>query len=296
MSIKMAILSSLRRDTLKRIIHAFQIRGIDIQNKKKMCEALCDLPGVSAKIILPYLSDAKVQAICKSCGISGKGCREELMELLLQEESRGAGNSFRDNVFSDKGIPLKNRLHPARPESVSLVQPKLANSPDANNCFVAIDFETADYGPDSACSVALVRVLNDQIVDKAHFFIRPPRRTFVFTYLHGISWKHVANEPTFGELWPHITEKLAGAEFIAAHNAAFDRSVFMACCQTAALPPPVLPFQCTVRLARKTWNLRHANLPSVCTYLGIPLKHHDAVSDAEACAGIVIASRLHMNS
>ena len=66
----------------------------------------------------------------------------------------------------------------------------------STGCFVAIDFETADYWPDSACSVGLVRVVGNQIVDSAHFFIRPPRRTFVFTYLHGISWKHVANEPT----------------------------------------------------------------------------------------------------
>jgi len=162
-----------------------------------------------------------------------------------------------------------------------------------NDCFVAIDFETADYGPDSACSVGLVRVVDNQIIDRTHFFIRPPRRTFVFTYLHGISWKHVANEPTFGELWQRLAEKIEGAEFLAAHNASFDRSVLMACCQVADFSPPVIPFQCTVRLARKTWNLRPANLPSVCAFLGIPLKHHDAVSDAEACARIVIEARLY---
>lgn len=161
-----------------------------------------------------------------------------------------------------------------------------------NGCFVAIDFETADYWPDSACSVGLVRVLNNQIIDRSHFLIRPPRRTFVFTHLHGISWKHVANEPTFRELWPYLVERLKGVEFLAAHNASFDRSVLLACCQAADLPPPILPFQCTVRLARRTWNLRPANLPSVCSFLGIPLKHHDAVSDAEACAKIVIKARL----
>jgi DNA polymerase-3 subunit epsilon len=165
-----------------------------------------------------------------------------------------------------------------------------------HGCFVAIDFETADYRPDSACSVGLVRVLDNQIVDRVHFLIRPPRRTFVFTYLHGISWKHVVNKPLFGELWPYLAEKLTGAEFLAAHNAPFDRSVLMACCHAAGLPPPILPFQCTARLARKTWNLRPANLPSVCAFLGIPLNHHDAVSDAEACARIVIEARLHGHS
>lgn len=161
----------------------------------------------------------------------------------------------------------------------------------SNGNFVAIDFETADYGPDSACSVGLVRVLNNQIVSRAHHLIRPPRRRFVFTYLHGIAWKHVSGEPTFRELWPRLAGELKGAEFIAAHHASFDRSVFMACCHAADLSPPAIPFHCTVRLARKVWNLRPANLPSVCTFLGIPLKHHDAVSDAEACARIVIEAR-----
>ncbi len=164
------------------------------------------------------------------------------------------------------------------------------------NCFVAIDFETADYGRDSACSVGLVKVAGDLIIDRAHFLIRPPRRTFVFTYLHGISWKHVANEPTFGELWPHLAGKLEGAEFIAAHNAPFDRSVLTACCQAAGFSPPTTPFQCTVRLARRTWHLRPTNLPSVCAFLGIPLNHHDATSDAEACARIIIEARLHSPS
>ncbi|HHT9109667.1 MAG TPA: 3'-5' exonuclease [Candidatus Brocadiaceae bacterium] len=170
---------------------------------------------------------------------------------------------------------------------------KHPTSTENNNkdCFVAIDFETADYGYDSACSVALVKVQKNQIAERSHFFIRPPRRTFVFTYLHGISWKHIVDEPTFGELWPCIAEKLAGAEFLAAHNAGFDRSVLAACCLSAGLSPPVIPFQCTVRIARRAWNLRPANLPAVCKYLGIPLQHHDALSDAEACARIMIAAR-----
>ena len=53
--------------------------------------------------------------------------------------------------------------------------------------FVAIDFETADYGPDSACAVAVVRVEGSRIVQRSYFLIRPPRQAFIFSYLHGIS-------------------------------------------------------------------------------------------------------------
>ena len=169
--------------------------------------------------------------------------------------------------------------------------PKTPADQDKNACFVSIDFETADYGRDSACSIAMVKVEGDRIVDRTHFFIRPPRRNFVFSYLHGITWERVAQEPTFAEVWPWVAGKLEGAAFIAAHNASFDQSVLITCCRAAGLPPPAIPFQCTVQLARRVWRIRPTNLPNVCAFLGIPLKHHDAASDAEACARIVMAAR-----
>jgi DNA polymerase III subunit epsilon len=49
---------------------------------------------------------------------------------------------------------------------------------------------------------------------------------------------------------------------------------------------------CTVQLARKTWQLHPTKLPNVCDYLNIPLEHHQALSDAEACARIVIAANV----
>jgi DNA polymerase-3 subunit epsilon len=165
----------------------------------------------------------------------------------------------------------------------------VANCPPGD--FVAIDFETADYGRDSACAVALVRVENDRIVHRACRFIRPPRKQFVFTYIHGIRWTDVAKEPAFAQLWPELTDMLDGAAFLAAHNASFDRSVLRACCEASGLKPPATPFVCTVKLARSVWQLRPTTLPDVCTHLGIPLNHHDAASDAEACARIILAAR-----
>lgn len=116
--------------------------------------------------------------------------------------------------------------------------------------FAAIDFETADYGPDSACSVALVVVDGLTIVNTGHFLIRPPRDRFHFTYIHGITWDHVKDQPTFGELWPAAAKLLDGVEFLAAHNAPFDRNVLRACCAAAGLPVPAIPFQCTVQVAQ----------------------------------------------
>jgi DNA polymerase-3 subunit epsilon len=157
--------------------------------------------------------------------------------------------------------------------------------------FTAIDFETADYGADSACALALVHVRGLEIVGRDLFLIRPPRSRFAFTHIHGITWAHVRGERSFAELWPEIAERFAAASFLAAHNAPFDRGVLAACCAAAGAAPPALDFHCTVRLARRAWGLARANLPAVCAHLGIALNHHDPASDAEACARIVIAAR-----
>jgi DNA polymerase-3 subunit epsilon len=154
--------------------------------------------------------------------------------------------------------------------------------------FVAIDFETADNGRDSACAVALVRAEGDRVVGRSFSLIRPPRPLFLFTRLHGISWHHVADQPTFGELWPRLAALLEGADYLVAHNASFDRGVLQACCQAARVPTPNLPFRCTMALARQAWGVRPTKLPDVCAFLNIPLNHHDPRSDAEACAGIML--------
>jgi DNA polymerase III subunit epsilon len=157
--------------------------------------------------------------------------------------------------------------------------------------FVAIDFETADHGPDSACAVGLVRVEGQRVVHREAVLLRPPRPRFLFSSIHGISWEMVESEPVFGDVWPRLLPILDGAAFLAAHNASFDRRVLGACCALAGLSIPEMPFVCTVQLARRRWGERRNDLASVCRRLGIGLVHHDAGSDAEACARIVIAAR-----
>jgi DNA polymerase-3 subunit epsilon len=111
-----------------------------------------------------------------------------------------------------------------------------------------------------------------------------------FTAIHGITWEQVSAKPRFAQVWQELDDLLDGASFLAAHNAPFDRGVLAACCATAGLEPPALPFVCTVQLARRTWNMHPTKLPNVCERLGIALHHHNPLSDAEACAGIVIAA------
>jgi DNA polymerase-3 subunit epsilon len=157
--------------------------------------------------------------------------------------------------------------------------------------FLAIDFETADQEHDSACSIGLVRVENNCIIKQVHYLIRPPRESFIFTPIHGIRWEDVCNEPSFSEVWEVIKPIFKKVDFIAAHNAIFDSSVLHACCRSSGFDPPRIPFECTMQLARRIWNIYPTKLPDVCKKLGIPLNHHDAASDAHACAQIIITAR-----
>jgi len=156
--------------------------------------------------------------------------------------------------------------------------------------FVAIDFETADPKRDSACSVGIVVVDKGEIVARDYRLIRPPRKKFnpFCVRVHGLHWKDVCDEPSFGDLWPELEPLFKGADFIVAHNASFDKSVLHTCCNESGWTPPEQPFLCTVQLSRKTWSLASNKLPSVCNYLGITLEHHNAMSDAEACALIAV--------
>jgi DNA polymerase-3 subunit epsilon len=52
---------------------------------------------------------------------------------------------------------------------------------------VAIDFETADCSADSACAIGIVSIEKGKITKKGYRLIRPPRRHFIFSYIHGLS-------------------------------------------------------------------------------------------------------------
>jgi len=82
-----------------------------------------------------------------------------------------------------------------------------------------------------------------------------------------------------------------GVDFVAAHNAAFDEGVLRACCARSGIAPGGLRFECTVKMARRELGIWPTGLKVVAERLGVRLEHHDAASDAAACAEIVMRAR-----
>lgn len=156
------------------------------------------------------------------------------------------------------------------------------------NRFIAIDFETANHSRNSACALGIALVEKGKIVEKASFLIRPPVNYFCFTDIHGITWEDVKDKPSFETIWPNIAPFFKKTDFAAAHNAPFDRSVLEACCGHYGICLPSIDYRCTLALSRENLTMKSHSLDSVCSHLGIELNHHEALSDATACAKIMI--------
>jgi len=153
--------------------------------------------------------------------------------------------------------------------------------------FTAIDFETANFQKDSACQLGIAVVSGGRIAERKSWLIKPPTSYFTFTYIHGITYQKVQHEPTFGALWPEIQPYIEH-KIIAAHNASFDTGVLLAALKTYQLAVPEFQVIDSLQVARKVWpSLKNHKLSTVANYLEIDLNHHEAESDAVACAEIL---------
>ena len=159
--------------------------------------------------------------------------------------------------------------------------------------FVAIDFETANRNWNSACEIGLVVVEDSRVVDTYRRLIRPTPNRFEAgnIRIHKIRPEDVMHEPTFAELYEEMLPYLADKHLVA-HNASFDMGVLLASLQLYGLPQPSLTYSCTVQLARRAFpESPRYGLGIISAYLGIELNHHQALSDANACAQIMLQAQ-----
>ncbi|CAN5184263.1 hypothetical protein BH11ACT3_BH11ACT3_02850 [soil metagenome] len=158
--------------------------------------------------------------------------------------------------------------------------------------FTAIDFETANGSPASACSVGLVKVRDGQVVDRIGWFIQPPMGHDHFvdwnTRIHGITADMVTEANGWVDQMVDLVA-FTGDDILVAHNAGFDMGVIKAACIATEIAVPTYSYMCSLQVARKTYHLDSYRLPSVALAAGFEdFAHHDAVADSEACAAIMI--------
>ncbi|MDR2923074.1 MAG: 3'-5' exonuclease [Treponema sp.] len=167
------------------------------------------------------------------------------------------------------------------------------------NDFIAIDFETAMYKPNSAISIGLVRYRGYQPVETYYSLIRPPSLYIRpdFTDIHGLTIDDVIDKPDFGYLWENGIRDFLGDTPLAAHNAAFDMGVLRAVLEWYELPVPELRYFCTCRLARRTWpGFKSYALTALAARFDIAYNAHNALDDAMTCGKLVQMSAQEFNT
>lgn len=158
--------------------------------------------------------------------------------------------------------------------------------------FIALDFEIANNYYSSACSLGLVFVKENKIFDSKYFLIKPPTLHFDETNIrvHGITANDVKNSPKFPEVWDQI-KHFFNENIIVAHNAIFDMTVLKSCLLEYNLDIPNFYYLCSIPISTYACNGEKIgqSLKDRTEYFGIKIdQHHNALSDAIACAKLVI--------
>ena len=158
--------------------------------------------------------------------------------------------------------------------------------------FTAIDFETAQGNRTSICQVGLVRVENGKISKEISFLVQPPGNYYWerFTDIHGITPEVTASVPTFDKLW-HLIEPLITNQQVVAHNGfSFDFNVLEKTLEYYGMETPEYKKYCTCNI----YNRQALN--TLCEEYDIPLHHHEALSDARACAELYLRHLAKLNN
>jgi DNA polymerase III subunit epsilon len=164
--------------------------------------------------------------------------------------------------------------------------------------FVALDFETANSSRSSVCSIGIVEYENSAIKREYYRLVKPKKNYFssMNIRVHGITKQDVAGANEFDVLWEEEIKPILEGKLVIAHNAQFDMGVLRAVLDQYQLPYPMLAYNCTVNISKKTWTLNKYNLNVVSDYLGFTFSHHHALEDAKAAGHILLSAKEDLNA
>ncbi|MBV6646212.1 MAG: 3'-5' exonuclease [Cyclobacteriaceae bacterium] len=153
--------------------------------------------------------------------------------------------------------------------------------------FTAIDFETAQWNPTSICQVGLIRVEDGVITNEIDRLVRPPENYYFYKNIeiHKIQPEDTEDAPSFDVVWQEIRHWIID-QTVVAHNAKFDVTCLRSTLSFYNLPQPAFQEKCTRKIYRR-------GLSYLSKKYKISLNHHDALSDAHACAQLYLRHLAH---
>ena len=155
--------------------------------------------------------------------------------------------------------------------------------------FIAFDVETPNRLNHRMSALGITVIDGGKIIRDFYSLVNPETHFDWFnTQLTGIDAALVCGAPTFPELWQEIEPLMSGG-ILLAHNAVFDLGVLKKCLDGYGISwKRSARYLCTVQMGRQLLPGMGHKLNELCSYYGIPLDHHNAASDSQACARILL--------
>lgn len=156
--------------------------------------------------------------------------------------------------------------------------------------YIVFDTETPNWHNDRMCSVGICVVEDFSITHQRYELVDPEVSFDAFNIqLHGIFPELVAGKPIFSALWAEL-RPLFESGILVAHNAPFDMAVLAKCLKHYQISwQPFVRYACTCQMGRACLpDAPNHKLDTLCRRLHIELDHHNAASDALACAKLLL--------
>lgn len=155
--------------------------------------------------------------------------------------------------------------------------------------YIAFDVETPNRYNNRMSAIGIAVIEDGQIVDTFYSLVDPEQPFDWFnSVLTGINEETVFDAPPFPEVWEQI-EPIMSSGILVAHNASFDMGVLRKCLDSYEIEwKPYVKGICTVTMGRSILPGISHKLNDLCDYYGICLNHHQADSDSQACAEILL--------
>lgn len=155
---------------------------------------------------------------------------------------------------------------------------------------IAFDLEMPGQKELRISAIGITVVENGEIVDSYYHLVNPETDFDPFVIdLVGITPEMVENEPTFPEIWREI-EDIMNSGLLVAHGAAGDLRTLCACLDHYGIKwKDKIDYACTCDIGIAFYpHIEHYSLDFLCEHIGFKLNHHNALSDSEGCARLMI--------
>ena len=155
---------------------------------------------------------------------------------------------------------------------------------------MAFDLEMPNRFGDRISAIGISVIEDGAIVRRYYSLVNPECRFDPYAAeLTGINAALVADKPTFPEIWDEIKDLLTD-EILVAHSAQGDLYVLSNCLNSYGIEwTPTVKCLCTLMMGNVCYpDLENHRLDTMCEALNIELDHHNAGSDADGSAKLLL--------